>query len=74
MRDQFITFVFQPVLKVLQVLDLSENLLGNEGIQAIREPLIMNSSVLQLILAQTCITCEGVKVHHIIKIIIFTVP
>ncbi|KAG8013704.1 Protein phosphatase 1 regulatory subunit 37 [Nibea albiflora] len=48
-----------PVLKVLQVLDLGENLLGNEGIQAIREPLMVNSSVLQLGLAQADITCEG---------------
>lgn len=51
--------VLQPVLKVLQVLDLGENLLGNEGIQAIREPLMVNSSVLQLGLAQADITCEG---------------
>ncbi|TKS86192.1 Protein phosphatase 1 regulatory subunit 37 [Collichthys lucidus] len=49
----------KPVLKVLQVLDLGENLLGNEGIQAIREPLMVNSSVLQLGLAQADITCEG---------------
>ncbi|XP_044231382.1 protein phosphatase 1 regulatory subunit 37 [Thunnus albacares] len=48
-----------PVLKVLQVLDLGENLLGNEGIQVIREPLMLNSSVLQLGLAQANITCEG---------------
>ncbi|XP_039904999.1 uncharacterized protein si:dkey-288a3.2 isoform X1 [Simochromis diagramma] len=48
-----------PVLKVLQVLDLSENLLGNEGIQIIREPLMVNNSVLQLGLAQASITCEG---------------
>ncbi|KAL3969273.1 collagen type XXII alpha [Sarotherodon galilaeus] len=48
-----------PVLKVLQVLDLGENLLGNEGIQIIREPLMVNSSVLQLGLAQASITCEG---------------
>ncbi|KAK2891438.1 protein phosphatase 1 regulatory subunit 37 [Channa argus] len=48
-----------PVLKVLQVLDLGENLLGNEGIQVIREPLMVNCSVLQLSLAQTNITCEG---------------
>ncbi|KAM7404118.1 hypothetical protein PAMA_004509 [Pampus argenteus] len=48
-----------PVLKVLQVLDLGENLLGNEGIQLIREPLMLNCSVLQLGLAQANITCEG---------------
>ncbi|XP_034715023.1 protein phosphatase 1 regulatory subunit 37 [Etheostoma cragini] len=48
-----------PVLKVLQVLDLGENLLGDEGIQVIREPLMMNCSVLQLGLAQANITCEG---------------
>eukprot|EP00064_Thunnus_orientalis_P005272 superscaffoldBa00000505_g5286 len=48
-----------PVLKVLQALDLGENLLGNEGIQVIREPLMLNSSVLQLGLAQANITCEG---------------
>ncbi|XP_044023754.1 protein phosphatase 1 regulatory subunit 37 isoform X2 [Siniperca chuatsi] len=48
-----------PVLKVLQVLDLGENLLGNEGIQVIREPLMVNCSVLQLSLAQANITCEG---------------
>ncbi|KAK2825842.1 hypothetical protein Q5P01_020056 [Channa striata] len=48
-----------PVLKVLQVLDLGENLLGNEGIQVIREPLMMNYSVLQLSLSQANITCEG---------------
>ncbi|XP_037550715.1 protein phosphatase 1 regulatory subunit 37 [Nematolebias whitei] len=48
-----------PGLKVLQVLDLGENLLNNEGIQAIREPLMMNGSVLQLGLTQTNITCEG---------------
>ncbi|TDG99310.1 hypothetical protein EPR50_G00209600 [Perca flavescens] len=51
--------VFQPELKVLQVLDLGENLLGDEGIQVIREPLMMNCSVLQLGLAQANITCEG---------------
>ncbi|CAB1417776.1 unnamed protein product [Pleuronectes platessa] len=49
----------QPVLKVLQVLDLAENLLGNEGIQVIRTPLMVNCSVLQLGLAQANITCEG---------------
>ncbi|CAJ1074251.1 protein phosphatase 1 regulatory subunit 37 isoform X1 [Xyrichtys novacula] len=49
-----------PVLKVLQVLDLSENLIGNKGIQVIREPLMQNVSVLQLSLQQTNITCEGV--------------
>ncbi|KAM7376767.1 hypothetical protein PAMP_006475 [Pampus punctatissimus] len=48
-----------PVLKVLQVLDLGKNLLGNEGIQLIREPLMLNCSVLQLGLAQANITCEG---------------
>ncbi|XP_039642237.1 protein phosphatase 1 regulatory subunit 37 isoform X2 [Perca fluviatilis] len=48
-----------PMLKVLQVLDLGENLLGDEGIQVIREPLMMNCSVLQLGLAQANITCEG---------------
>ncbi|XP_070776769.1 protein phosphatase 1 regulatory subunit 37 [Enoplosus armatus] len=48
-----------PVLKVLQVLDLGENLLGNEGIQVIREPLMVNGSVLQLGLAQADVTCEG---------------
>ncbi|XP_072220930.1 protein phosphatase 1 regulatory subunit 37 [Leuresthes tenuis] len=48
-----------PVLKVLQVLDLGENLLGNEGILVIREPLMVNGSVLQLGLAQTNLTCEG---------------
>ncbi|XP_060938880.1 protein phosphatase 1 regulatory subunit 37 [Limanda limanda] len=48
-----------PVLKVLQVLDLAENLLGNEGIQVIRTPLMVNCSVLQLGLAQANITCEG---------------
>ncbi|XP_037833688.1 protein phosphatase 1 regulatory subunit 37 [Kryptolebias marmoratus] len=48
-----------PGLKVLQVLDLGENLLGNEGIQLIREPLMVNSSILQLSLTQTNITCEG---------------
>ncbi|XP_038585177.1 protein phosphatase 1 regulatory subunit 37 isoform X2 [Micropterus salmoides] len=48
-----------PALKVLQVLDLGENLLGNEGIQVIREPLMVNCSVLQLSLAQANISCEG---------------
>ncbi|XP_056249899.1 protein phosphatase 1 regulatory subunit 37 [Seriola aureovittata] len=48
-----------PVLKVLQVLDLGENFLGNEGIQVIRMPLMVNCSVLQLGLAQASITCEG---------------
>nr|XP_046269456.1 protein phosphatase 1 regulatory subunit 37 [Scatophagus argus] len=48
-----------PVMKVLQVLDLGENLLGNEGIQVIREPLIVNCSVLQLSLTRANITCEG---------------
>ncbi|KAI4796641.1 hypothetical protein KUCAC02_026854 [Chaenocephalus aceratus] len=47
-----------PLLRVLQVLDLGENLLGNEGMQVIREPL-MNCSLLQLGLAQASITCEG---------------
>lgn len=51
--------VLQPVLKVLQVLDLGENLLGNEGIHIIRESLMVNCSVLQLSLAQANITCEG---------------
>uniref|UniRef100_A0A3B4Z602 Protein phosphatase 1 regulatory subunit 37 n=1 Tax=Stegastes partitus TaxID=144197 RepID=A0A3B4Z602_9TELE len=49
-----------PVLKVLQVLDLGENHLGNKGIQVIREPLMVNCSVLQLGLAQANITCEAV--------------
>lgn len=58
-------FLFlQPGLRVLQVLDLGENLLGNEGIQVIREPLMVNSSVLQLGLAQTSITCEGTAVFY----------
>ncbi|XP_071327554.1 protein phosphatase 1 regulatory subunit 37 [Trachinotus anak] len=48
-----------PVLKVLQVLDLGENLLGNEGIQVIRMSLMVNCSVLQLGLARASITCEG---------------
>ncbi|XP_042356013.1 protein phosphatase 1 regulatory subunit 37 [Plectropomus leopardus] len=48
-----------PMLKVLQVLDLGENALGNEGIQVIREPLMVNSSLLQLGLTQANITCEG---------------
>uniref|UniRef100_A0A3Q4N5S3 Protein phosphatase 1 regulatory subunit 37 n=1 Tax=Neolamprologus brichardi TaxID=32507 RepID=A0A3Q4N5S3_NEOBR len=34
--------------------------LGNEGIQIIREPLMVNNSVLQLGLAQASITCEAV--------------
>lgn len=55
--------VFQPVLKVLQVLDLGENLLGNEGMQVIREPLMMNCSLLNLGLAQANITCEGTTLH-----------
>nr|XP_054594743.1 protein phosphatase 1 regulatory subunit 37 [Nothobranchius furzeri] len=62
-----------PRLKVLQLLDLGENLLGDKGIQVIREPLMANSSVLQLGLVQTNITCEGVvalaevlaESHHI---------
>ena len=54
--------VLQPVLKVLQVLDLAENLLGNEGIQVIRTPLMVNCSVLQLGLAQANITCEGTQI------------
>uniref|UniRef100_A0A3P9IFH8 Protein phosphatase 1 regulatory subunit 37 n=1 Tax=Oryzias latipes TaxID=8090 RepID=A0A3P9IFH8_ORYLA len=45
-----------PVLKVLQVLDLGENSLGNEAIQVIREPLIANNTLKQLGLAQTNIT------------------
>lgn len=49
----------QPGLKVLEVLDLGENHLGNGGIQVIREPLMVNSSVLHLGLAHTNITCEG---------------
>lgn len=53
----------QPVLKVLQVLDLGENLLGNKGIQVIREPLMVNCSVLQLGLAKANITCEGTTIH-----------
>lgn len=53
--------VLQPVLKVLEVLDLGENLLENEGIHVIREPLMVNCSVLQLSLAQSNITCEGTK-------------
>uniref|UniRef100_UPI0037E8965C protein phosphatase 1 regulatory subunit 37 n=1 Tax=Semicossyphus pulcher TaxID=241346 RepID=UPI0037E8965C len=48
-----------PALRVLQVLDLGENVLGNEGIQVIREPLMQNCSLLQLGLSQTNITCEG---------------
>ncbi|XP_029981843.1 protein phosphatase 1 regulatory subunit 37 [Sphaeramia orbicularis] len=48
-----------PVLKVLQILDLGENLLGNEGIHVIREPLMVNCTLLQLGLAQANITCEG---------------
>ncbi|XP_036928496.1 protein phosphatase 1 regulatory subunit 37 isoform X2 [Acanthopagrus latus] len=48
-----------PELKVLQVLDLGENLLGNEGVQVIREPLMVNCSLLQLGLARANITCEG---------------
>ncbi|XP_035807971.1 protein phosphatase 1 regulatory subunit 37 isoform X1 [Amphiprion ocellaris] len=48
-----------PGLKVLQVLDLGENLLGNKGVQMIREPLMVNISVLQLGLAQANISCEG---------------
>ncbi|XP_041810034.1 protein phosphatase 1 regulatory subunit 37 [Chelmon rostratus] len=48
-----------PALKVLQVLDLGENHLGNKGIHVIREPLMVNCSVLQLGLAQASITCEG---------------
>ncbi|XP_068608123.1 LOW QUALITY PROTEIN: protein phosphatase 1 regulatory subunit 37 [Brachionichthys hirsutus] len=48
-----------PELNVLRVLDLSGNLLGNTGIQALREPLMANRSVLQLGLAQANITCEG---------------
>ncbi len=57
--------VFQPVLKVLHVLDLGENLLGNKGIQLIREPLMVNSSVFQLGLAQVNITCEGTTAHSV---------
>ncbi|XP_029937841.1 protein phosphatase 1 regulatory subunit 37 [Myripristis murdjan] len=49
-----------PALRVLEVLDLGENVLGNEGIQSIREPLMLNRSVLRLGLARTSITCEGV--------------
>ncbi|XP_014906785.1 protein phosphatase 1 regulatory subunit 37 isoform X1 [Poecilia latipinna] len=48
-----------PGLKILEVLDLGDNHLGNEGIQVIREPLMVNSSLLHLGLAQTNITCEG---------------
>ncbi|XP_068195366.1 protein phosphatase 1 regulatory subunit 37 [Antennarius striatus] len=48
-----------PGLKVLQILDLSENLLGNKGVQVIKEPLMANRSVLQLGLAQANMTCEG---------------
>lgn len=55
--------VLQPVLKVLEVLDLGENPLRNEGIQVIREPLMVNLSVLQLGLAQASITCEGTAMH-----------
>lgn len=51
--------VLQPGLKVLQVLDLGENSLGNEGIQVIREPLIANNTLKELGLARTSITCEG---------------
>lgn len=55
--------VLQPALKVLQVLDLGENHLGNKGIHVIREPLMVNCSVLQLGLAQASITCEGTTRH-----------
>ncbi|XP_035466925.2 protein phosphatase 1 regulatory subunit 37 [Scophthalmus maximus] len=48
-----------PLLKVLQVLDLAENVLGDEGVQDLRTPLMVNCSLLQLGLAQTNITCEG---------------
>ncbi len=55
--------VLQPVLRVLRVLDLGENPLGNEGIRVIREPLMLNRSVLQLSLAQANITCEGTTIY-----------
>ncbi|KAM9842538.1 protein phosphatase 1 regulatory subunit 37 [Aulostomus maculatus] len=48
-----------PSLTVLQVLDLGENHVGNKGVQVIREPLMMNGSLLQLGLAHASITCEG---------------
>lgn len=51
--------VLQPVLKVLQVLDLGENLLGNEGVQVIQELLMVNCSMLMLGLTKANITCEG---------------
>lgn len=53
----------QPVLKVLRVLDLGENDIGNDGIQVIREPLMMNRTLLQLGLAKANITCEGKKIN-----------
>uniref|UniRef100_A0A3B5LN71 Protein phosphatase 1 regulatory subunit 37 n=1 Tax=Xiphophorus couchianus TaxID=32473 RepID=A0A3B5LN71_9TELE len=52
--------LLQPGLKILEVLDLGDNHLGNEGIQVIREPLMVNSSLLHLGLAQSNITCEAV--------------
>uniref|UniRef100_A0A3Q3FPQ6 Protein phosphatase 1 regulatory subunit 37 n=1 Tax=Labrus bergylta TaxID=56723 RepID=A0A3Q3FPQ6_9LABR len=48
------------MVHLAKALDLGENLLGNEGIQVIREPLMQNTSVLQLGLAKTDITCEAV--------------
>ncbi|KAM8915782.1 protein phosphatase 1 regulatory subunit 37 [Spinachia spinachia] len=48
-----------PVLMVLQVLDLGENLLGNDGMHVIREPLMVNCSLLELGLARVNVTCEG---------------
>lgn len=51
------------MLKVLQVLDLGGNLLGNEGMQVIREPLMANCSLLELGLARANVTCEGTTIH-----------
>ncbi|KAM4625926.1 protein phosphatase 1 regulatory subunit 37 [Polymixia lowei] len=48
-----------PVLKTLEVLDIGENCLGNGGIQTLKEPLMMNHSLLHLSLAHSHITCEG---------------
>ena len=46
---------------------MGENLLGNEGILVIREPLMVNGSVLQLGLAQTNVTCEGTTAVHVVQ-------
>lgn len=54
-----LSLFLQPVLKILQVLDLGENLLGNDGIRVIREALMANRSLLQLGLTNTNLTCEG---------------